>query len=116
MRFKGVSKILINILKFWILLTSPLKNQIKSIERNFGRGIASYFSFLKWLIFTNLFCLIAFLIPFLIGPHLKILAQDTVKNTNYSFCANENDKYLKSNSFKIDPIDILVANVSTVYL
>ena len=102
-----------NIVIFGKILASPLKNEIKQIETNYDRGIASYFSFLKWLIFANIVAFFLFLLPFLIAPHVTILSQD-IDKTNYSYCLENSDKYSANNSLQFDFIDFLVANVRII--
>lgn len=100
-------------ISFGKILTSPLKSQITNIERNYDRGIASYFSFLKWLILANFVAFLIFLLPFIIAPHIVILNRNSGKNNSFSYCLDKDkDKYLLNGEFKIDAIDFLVANVS----
>ena len=86
------------------------------MERNFGRGVASYFVYLKWLLFANVTALIFILLPFLIIPHLiKLQHNLSTSSKNYSYCvydASEIFTLVELHQIEFKPINLLVANVS----
>ncbi len=103
---KGLKTLEMNVLNFGKILASPLKNEIKKIEANYDRGIASYFSLTKWLILANIFAFVFCLLPFLLAPHIVILSRN-INKKNYSYCLDKTENLLE---FKF--IDLIVANVS----
>ena len=98
-------------------MASPLNFRIESVRNNLGLEVASYFTFLNWLISHTVFSFLFIVLPFLIIPHI-IMLENSYRSlkayrpdeafVNEPFVFNET---CLTNELKFELKDILIANV-----
>ncbi|XP_031552309.1 transmembrane channel-like protein 7 [Actinia tenebrosa] len=76
-RFRSAGREILYSLGLW-------RGHLKEVEGQFGSGVVSYFSFLRWLVFLNLFI---FLLEFgfVVIPTVAICSSDPPVNSTFNF-------------------------------